>query len=47
MKKVLLYIFDHHGKFKNIKLSLIDDPNFDEFMKCKFLLIAEENIFSN
>ena len=45
--KTLLSIFDKHGKFVNIKISLIDDPNFEEFMKCGFLLIEEQKIFSN
>ena len=45
--KALLSIFEKYHKFMNIKISLIDDPNFDDFMKWGFLLISEEKIFSN
>ena len=32
---------------QEVARALIDDPNFDDFMKWGFLLISEEKIFSN
>ena len=45
--KALLEIFSKYHKFMNIKISLIDDPNYEDFMKWGFLLISEEKIFYN
>ena len=45
--KALIHIFDNHGKFNNIKVSIDNDFDLNDFLKCGFLIVEELTVFSN
>lgn len=45
--KALIHIFDNHGKFNNIKVSIDNDFELNDFLKCGFLIVEELTVFSN
>ena len=44
--KALIHIFDNHGKFNNIKVSINKDFELNDFLKCGFLIVEELTVFS-